>query len=147
MEREDFSQEVFEFYRLNNFSPGWFNEDQPTADALNLLEIISHAEQEGLNSFDYKYPDIANRLLQYAFSSEEKSNRVITEIDLDLTSACLNYARHLHKGNVHSGNFYNKYELLENTGYYGRILYQNLHKNQFKHFFNELTPKILNIPG
>src|SRR6185295_18517801 len=51
---------IISFYRLNTFAPLWITSEGLNPKAKRVLELLSRAEEEGLNSSDYLPPTLGS---------------------------------------------------------------------------------------
>jgi L,D-transpeptidase YcbB len=93
------SQDVKEFYEEGGYKLGWSQGAKPTAQALELIEILQHAEQKGLDSKDYdgdRWPDRLKTLQSTTAASES----LLVKFDVALTVSATRYLSDLHLGKV-----------------------------------------------
>jgi murein L,D-transpeptidase YcbB/YkuD len=83
--------EVFRFYRLRNFAPGW----TAPADAEALLSRLSRASEEGLNTPDYSVQE-----LRALVADRKQKETGIPVADVRLTVAYMTYSRDVRGGRV-----------------------------------------------
>lgn len=93
------SRDVKEFYEEDSYKLGWSQGGRPTSQALELIEILQHAEQKGLESKDYdgdRWPDRLKALQSTTAASES----LLVKFDVALTVSATRYLSDLHLGKV-----------------------------------------------
>lgn len=83
--------ELFRFYRLRNFAPAW----AAAADAEALLSRLSRADEEGLNTSDYRVQE-----LRALVADRKQKETSIPVADVRLTVAYMTYSRDVRGGRV-----------------------------------------------
>jgi L,D-transpeptidase YcbB len=97
--RAPHAREAQELYAPLDDSLVWFGDTQPTAEALQIIEELKHADEKGLRDEDYDGPLWDTRLEEFAGS---KSSSETDEIDFDveLTVSTMRFLSDLHLGRV-----------------------------------------------
>jgi L,D-transpeptidase YcbB len=97
--RAPHAREAQELYAALDDSLVWFGDTQPTAEALQIIEELKHADEKGLRVEDYDGPLCDTRLGAFAGS---KSSSETDEIDFEvaLTVSTMRFLSDLHLGRV-----------------------------------------------
>jgi murein L,D-transpeptidase YcbB/YkuD len=85
-------------YGKHDFAPLWRQSGRPTAQALQLLQVMRAAEAYGLHAREYDTEWIDTRLREPAAAGAQPARSA--ELDLALASAALRFVTHLHYGRV-----------------------------------------------
>ena len=85
--------EVTKLYQLRNYSLIWSNGEQYNSNALELFEIIQHADNFGLNPADYDVD-----VIQYFLESTISDPSLLRKSDITFTHAYVKLASHLERG-------------------------------------------------
>ena len=88
-------------YQSREFQPFWFNREQPTRQALELLTLLRNATSYGLRANDYDGIALTNRLAQLpgiTNASQASARREL--LDVGLSIAALRLVQHLHYGRI-----------------------------------------------
>lgn len=95
-------------------SLGWVAQGRPTTMAKSAIQILQHADDEGLNPSDY---DAAALALQVAAAGQGAPLTVAsqTELDADLNRAILRYLHDLHYGRVDPRSVYANFTIPPKT--------------------------------
>ncbi|MGC3980041.1 MAG: L,D-transpeptidase family protein [Steroidobacteraceae bacterium] len=97
-------QEVLQqIYSQRQFAPLWYDQEQPTAQALALLTILRSAGSYGLRAADYDGTSLTYQLNQQAVQSNlpaERRERLRAQFDVGLSTATLRFIKHLHYGRI-----------------------------------------------
>jgi murein L,D-transpeptidase YcbB/YkuD len=104
MERGNFSDYrklVQAAYEATNYAPLWLNGDQPTPQALGIINALEASAQKGLNPSDYDAGRWAARVDALKGASDQK--RAV--FDAALTVAAMRYISDLHIGRVNPKHF------------------------------------------
>ncbi|MDB5013123.1 MAG: hypothetical protein JWQ25_1325 [Daejeonella sp.] len=90
------------FYSENKHQLGWFKNHAVVPEADQLLTVISHAADEGLNPEEYKTKDFKTLLaeLEKVKSDSVKRNNLEKEIDVALTGTYFKWASDYYRGVV-----------------------------------------------
>lgn len=93
---EPIRKAVLEHYRNTGFKPLWTADGKPTARAETLLQLFAKAGEEGLNPDRY-LPAV---LTQYSDAASQVAGDgiALAQLDIGLTVAALDYARHVSGG-------------------------------------------------
>ena len=87
---------LYTFYRERHFSPAWVNRFGLTGPAANILDIIEHAYEDGLNPNYYRVASIRTLL-------EAKDNTSKVLADITLSFAILRYSNDMLHGRYNPG--------------------------------------------
>ena len=90
------------FYRSANFKPAWVEGDKPDQRAREMIDILLHADQEGLNSEDYDGPKWAQRL---ALLDGTHTPADVARFDAALTINTMRYASAIRIGRINPKHF------------------------------------------
>jgi len=97
----DYRKLVQEAYETSGYVPLWLNGDQPTAQALVIINALEASAQKGLNPADYDAGRWSARVDALKGSADEK--RAV--FDIALTVAAMRYVSDLHIGRVNPKHF------------------------------------------
>jgi len=105
----NYGTHIREFYEKDGYALAWTRSGKPTQQALQLIEILQHAEKKGLDSKDYDGERWAPRLksLQAATQQDEAA---LVNFDLALTVSGLRYSSDLHLGKVDPQTLHTDFE-------------------------------------
>lgn len=90
-------QKVKQFYKNRNYEGAWFQGQQPKAQAMQLLQEIKNAEEQGLMFRMYtteEYKELEN----YISGSTPLQPEQIKRLELQLTDLFFKYAKHVNMG-------------------------------------------------
>jgi len=90
---------VKEFYDQSGHRLGWVSNGRPTPQALEIIGLLQHANDKGLDPKDYDGERWADRLKALQSSSGAPEGELV-KFDLDLTVSGIRYASDLHLGKV-----------------------------------------------
>ncbi len=98
----DYRADVAEFYERTHYGPAWLREGHPTPQALQMIDILQHADREGLHAEDYDAPRWTERLTRLA-----RPHPVADEVRFDtaLTVSAMRYASDLRDGKLNPQYF------------------------------------------
>ena len=91
------------FYHQREFRPAWIHADGLLPDALTLFQIIDHAPENGLETSDYDFRNIATApdyLADYPGMSPGAFDYHLIRLDMALTEMLLKYCVHLSRGRI-----------------------------------------------
>ena len=90
------------FYAANGYALAWVDNDQPSQQAQEAVQVLKQADSKGLNAEDYDSPRWAERLarMQRSASPEEQA-----QFDAALTVCLMRYVSDLHIGRVNPRHF------------------------------------------
>jgi L,D-transpeptidase YcbB len=97
----DYSDQVLTFYEAGAYSLPWVNNNQPTPQALALIELFKAAAEEGLNPDDYDGPRWDDRFERLRAPSPDD----LVHFDLALTVCTMRYVSALHIGRINPNHF------------------------------------------
>jgi murein L,D-transpeptidase YcbB/YkuD len=101
----DYGKLVKEFYDLYGNSLPWVRGMEPTAQARQVIAILSQADQEGLSGEDYDGPRWNARLAKLKPAASQPSEADAVRFDADLTICVMRYISDLHIGKVNPKHF------------------------------------------
>jgi L,D-transpeptidase YcbB len=93
------SAAVKEFYDESSYGLGWSRGRKPTAQAMELIGILSAADQKGLDSRDYDGLKWQERLKALQ-SQGEATESTLVKFDVAVTVSAIRYSTDLHLGKV-----------------------------------------------
>src|ERR1700756_4998855 len=98
----DFRSQVDTFYRSSSYSMAWIQNGKPSARAREMIDILQHADAEGLRPEDYDAPRWPDRLahLDGSYSSADASR-----FDAALTICAMRYASAIRVGRINPKHF------------------------------------------
>lgn len=105
-------QALVKHYSDYLFKPVWSKNGQLTAQAYQLIETITHADQQGLNPNNYHSSAIAEqmRLLEHPLDQTDRIKKLV-DMDLLLSDAFLTYSSHLLQGQLNAETLTSKWEV------------------------------------
>ena len=93
----DYRSDLTNFYRPSEYKPAWIHYGKPTAQALELIQILKDADREGLLAEDYDASRWADRLTllksPHAVADEAR-------FDAALTVCIMRYVSDVHLGRI-----------------------------------------------
>ena len=98
----DYRDEVEKFYARPGYTPAWLRDGHPTPQALQMVDILRAADNEGLHAEDYdssRWPERLARLQRQDSGSDEM------HFDLALTVCTMRYSSNLREGRVNPQHF------------------------------------------
>ena len=122
----DYRDQVLTFYEAGAYALAWVSNNEPTPQALALIQFFKAAAEKGLDPNDYDGSRWDERLARLRASSPDN----LTHFDLALTVCTMRYVSDLHVGRVNPQHFkfgldvgpkrYDLTELLRNEIVYSR---------------------------
>ncbi|MDT8405838.1 MAG: L,D-transpeptidase family protein [Methylococcales bacterium] len=90
------------FYADHGYQPVWIIQKQLTHSAHQLLQVLAHAEQHGLNPEDYQAETLLQQALQLNQTPSATAESIHRQVLLELliSDSLLQFARHLYAGRV-----------------------------------------------
>ncbi len=90
---------IKQFYRLQIYQPIWTTNFQPNELADELIQLLSRAQNYGLDTAFYDFGKLMSLSEQLGTASGEKELfRLSTDFELLLSNSCFNYMSHLRSG-------------------------------------------------
>lgn len=136
---------VKDYYKTTQYKSLWSRQEQLLPLADSLLHLIEHARLYGLFPQDYHLQPLQQ--LQYLFAKDtaaQTSRRdavLWTRADLLLTDAFLTFAKHLHKGRLHTDSIYKNFDSTLGSSFYHGYLNKALAQGRITDVLTELEPK------
>lgn len=121
------------FYKKYNYETAWNTKDNRDF----IIEEISNAENEGLQTKDYNY----NTLKSLEEKFEQLPDSSIVKYDLLLTNSAQLYINHISKGKLNPKNLYKDWDLEEKTIDVNKILFDCIDNNNFKNSIEDCKPQ------
>ena len=90
---------VAQYYQNRDYQPVWNDLDY----AFSVVNIIGDCELEGLQKEDYHFSELL--ALRATLMANRQNAYLVTQFELLLTDAVINYAYHLLNGKVHPENY------------------------------------------
>ena len=97
----DYRLHLTNFYRPTGYKLAWINDGVPTAQALELIQILKDADREGLLAEDYDASRWADRLPLLKGSHESADE---ARFDAALTVSIMRYISDVHIGRINPEN-------------------------------------------
>jgi len=97
----DYRDQVSTFYQAGAYSLAWFSNNQPTPQALALIQLFKAAAEKGLNPDDYDGLRWDDRVARLRAPSPDD----LMHFDLALTVCAMRYVSALHVGRVNPQHF------------------------------------------
>jgi L,D-transpeptidase YcbB len=101
----DYVKHVQEFYESYGYSLPWVRAMEPTAQAQQIIAILSKAEEKGLSADDYDGPRWAGRLAKLKPATGQPQEADALRFDATLTVCVMRYISDLHIGKVNPKHF------------------------------------------
>ncbi len=101
----DYQKHVQKFYESYGYSLPWVRGMEPTAEAQQVIALLSQAEQKGLSAEDYDAPRWRDRLAKLKPVATQPSEADAARFDLALTVCVMRYISDLHIGKVNPKHF------------------------------------------
>jgi murein L,D-transpeptidase YcbB/YkuD len=101
----DYDKHVQKFYESYGYSLPWVKGMEPTAQAQQVIALLSKAEQEGLSAEDYDGPRWSDRLANLKPATGQPSEADAVRFDVALTVCVMRYISDLHIGKVNPKHF------------------------------------------
>jgi len=98
----DYRRHVQNFYEPSSYTPAWILDSQPTQQALAILEILRHADSQGLDPEDYDASRWADRLARLQRSHDPSQ---VAIVDAALTVCLMRYMSDRHIGKINPEHF------------------------------------------
>ncbi len=98
----DYREDVQEFYSQSRFTPGWLRNGQPTPQALQMINLLQEADEEGLHPEDYDSGRWIARLVRL---QSQHSPADEARFDLALTVCAIRYSSDVHVGRINPQYF------------------------------------------
>jgi len=95
------NKELIEFYHNRKCLPAWSNESGVDPQAVSLLYVLNHSNEEGLNNDDpvYHRKNILTLMESISLESYKKSNPIaLAQLDILLTDGYMTLGKHLYYG-------------------------------------------------
>ncbi len=91
-----------EFYKEREFNLGWFKNNELVPQAYQLLEVINKADEDALDSMDYKAIDIPALISKLKTSEGDTAafNQIEKELDLALSNTYFLWANDYYRGRI-----------------------------------------------
>jgi murein L,D-transpeptidase YcbB/YkuD len=101
----DYVKHLQEFYDSYGYSLPWVRGMEPTAQAQQIIAILSKPEEKGLSADDYDGPRWAGRLAKLKPAAGQPSEADAVRFDAALTVCVMRYISDLHIGKVNPKHF------------------------------------------
>jgi murein L,D-transpeptidase YcbB/YkuD len=101
----DYQKHVQKFYESYGYSLPWVRGMQPTAEAQQIIALLSQADQKGLSAEDYDGPRWNERLAKLKPGAPQASEADAVRFDAALTVCVMRYISDLHIGKVNPKHF------------------------------------------
>jgi murein L,D-transpeptidase YcbB/YkuD len=98
----DYREHVRNFYEPAGYMPAWIRNDQPTPQALAIIEILKQADSRGLDAEDYDGSRWADRLARLQKSHQAGESAIF---DASVTVCLMRYISDNHIGKVNPEHF------------------------------------------
>jgi murein L,D-transpeptidase YcbB/YkuD len=129
---------IINFYRLNTFAPLWITSEGLNAKAKRVLELLSRAEEEGLNPSDYLPPTLGS--FQDSASTIRGDVTHLARLDIAITAMALRYAEHLYSGRIIPKRLSGYYDLEPDKLDLGHTLYELWYRGFPNLYLSSLAP-------
>jgi murein L,D-transpeptidase YcbB/YkuD len=101
----DYEKHAQKFYESYAYSLPWVREGKPTAQAQQVIALLSQAEQKGLSAEDYDGPRWRDRMTKLKPDAPQPSESDAVRFDVALTVCVMRYISDLHIGKVNPKHF------------------------------------------
>ena len=101
----DYDKHAEKFYESYGYSLPWVREGKPTAQAQQVIALLSQAEQKGLSAEDYDGPRWRDRMTKLKPDAPQPSEADAVRFDVALTVCVMRYISDLHIGKVNPKHF------------------------------------------
>ncbi len=101
----DYDKHLQKFYESYGYSLPWVRGMQTTAQAQQVIALLSQAEQKGLSAEDYDGPRWGGRLAKLKPAAPQPSEADAVRFDVTLTVCVMRYISDLHIGKVNPKHF------------------------------------------
>ena len=101
----DYDKHAQKFYESYGYSLPWVREGKPTAQAQQVIALLSQAEQKGLSAEDYDGPRWRDRMAKLKPDVPQPSESDAVRFDVALTVCVMRYISDLHIGKVNPKHF------------------------------------------
>lgn len=121
---QNFRTEAKEFYEAAGDALPWVADRRPSPQAQAIIQVLQHADSEGLNPADYDGPQWAGRLgATYSGRAPEPD---LIRFDLAVTISTMRYVSDLHRGRVNPREFHFDLDIQNKNINLSEFLHQNL---------------------
>lgn len=117
--------DLLQFYADRAFAPAWVGNRGPLPTALELLDVLKHADEEGLRPQDYRVTTIQRSLDELARPralSDARAPSWLADLDLLLSDAFITYGNHQLRGRVRPETLYLQSRAIANDDHVGEVL-------------------------
>ena len=104
----DYQSRLANFYRSSGYKLAWIHEGEPTAQALELIQILQDADRQGLLAEDYDASRWADRLTLLKTPHESADEALF---DASLTVCIMRYVSDVHIGRINPQNLGFEYDV------------------------------------
>ncbi len=101
----DYRSQLRDFYQPSDYALAWVTGNQPTAQALAMIQLLQNADKKGLRPDDYDAPRWADRIAHLTQSNPQGSVDDSVHFDLALTVSAMRYISDLHSGRINPRYF------------------------------------------
>jgi murein L,D-transpeptidase YcbB/YkuD len=101
----DYEKHVQKLYESYGYYLPWVREGKPTAQAQQVIALLSQAEQKGLSAEDYDGPRWRDRMTKLKPDAPQPSEADAVRFDVALTVCVMRYISDLHIGKVNPKHF------------------------------------------
>jgi L,D-transpeptidase YcbB len=98
----DYKTHVANFYNSSGYAPAWLRNNEPTQQALAVIDVLKQADAKGLNAEDYNSSRWADRLARLR---QSPSAADLARFEAALTVCTMRYISDLHIGRVNPQHF------------------------------------------
>ena len=95
----DYRASLKEFYEEAGYELGWSQGGRPTPQALEMIALLEHADEKGLDKIDYDGERWRRRLTTIQGASADAESALL-KFDVALTVSAMRYISDLHLGKV-----------------------------------------------
>jgi murein L,D-transpeptidase YcbB/YkuD len=101
----DYDKHLQKFYESYGYSLPWVRGMEPSAQAQQVIALLSQAEQKGLSAEDYVGPRWGDRLAKLKPATAQPSEADAARFDVALTVCVMRYISDVHIGKVNPKHF------------------------------------------
>lgn len=101
----DFRTQLRDFYQPSDYGLAWVTGNQPTPQALAVIQLLQNADKKGLRPEDYDASRWADRIAHLGQSTPPVLADDSVRFDVALTVSAMRYASDLHNGRINPRYF------------------------------------------
>jgi L,D-transpeptidase YcbB len=107
----DYRSQLVSFYRPSGYKPAWVRDGAPTAQAVEVIQILQDADREGLRAEDYDASRWAGRVTLLGGAHENADE---ARFDVALTVCAMRYVSDLQVGRINPQHLGFEFDISDN---------------------------------